>query len=344
MPELGGGCMTIPPVAFRASQAVRAALSAMGRTEDLRFSPDNRLLAIAAFARKRCLLLRIDVEMRPDGPDVTIHDFMELRSDGIGEVHGLDFIDDKTLVVANRDGQLAIFALPMESMAGQHREITALRRIDGKPFCKLRTPGSVVVRRESGGRVSLLVCNNYTHLVTRHVAIRWPGHRTVRNQPLLRNGLDIPDGIAISHDGKWIAVSSHGTRDVKLYRMSSSLGPKSEPVGILQDAGFPHGLRFTRDDRQVLVADAGSPAVHVYECGDGWTGRRGPVRSVGVLDEETFLRGRASVEEGGPKGLDIDRSNSVVAVTCEEQALAFYPLASIVGKTMSGIEPGVAHP
>ncbi|MBZ9996916.1 hypothetical protein [Mesorhizobium sp. BH1-1-4] len=176
----GGKRMTIPPVAFRASQAVRAALSALGRTEDLRFSPDNRLLAIAGFARKRCLLLRIDIEMRPDGPGITIHDFVELRSDGIGEVHGLDFIDDRTLVVANRDGQLAIFALPVESMAGQHREITALRRIDGKPFCKLRTPGSVVARRESGGRVSLLVCNNYTHLVTRHVAIRWLGYRTVR--------------------------------------------------------------------------------------------------------------------------------------------------------------------
>ena len=32
---------------FKASAAVRAALSAIGRTEDLRFSPDNRLLAIA---------------------------------------------------------------------------------------------------------------------------------------------------------------------------------------------------------------------------------------------------------------------------------------------------------
>ncbi|MER8695224.1 lactonase family protein [Mesorhizobium opportunistum] len=337
-----------PQIGFKASEAVRAALSAIGRTEDLRFSPDNRLLAIAAFARKRCLVLRVDVGMGPGGPDVTIHDFMELRSESIGEVHGLDFIDDRTLVVANRDGKLAVFELPVESMAGQHREITAVRRITGKPFCKLNTPGSVVVRRQSGGRISLLVCNNYTHLVTRHVAVRWLGYRTIRNRPLLRNGLDIPDGIALSHDGRWIAVSSHGTRDVKLYRMSPSLGPDSEPTGILQDAGFPHGLRFTDDDRHILVADAGSPAVHVYASNGDWTGHRRPSRSVAVLDEEIFQRGRASIEEGGPKGLDIDRSNSVVAVTCEEQALAFFSLIAVTGgnefRKSQGISKGCINP
>jgi hypothetical protein len=326
----------IPSIDVRASEAVRAALSAIGRTEDLRFSPDNRLLAIAAFARKRCLILRIDVELGSGGPGVTIHDFMELRSDSIGEVHGLDFIDDRTLVVANRDGQLAIFTLPVESMAGQAQEITALRRISGRPFCKLNTPGSVVVRLEPRGSVSLLVCNNYTHVVTRHVAIRWLGYRTSRNRVLLGNGLDIPDGIAISHDGQWIAVSSHGTRDVKLYRMSPSLGPDTEPAGVLQDAGYPHGVRFTDDDRHILVADAGSQLVHVY-AGDGdWRGHRAPARSVAVLDEETFLRGRASPEEGGPKGLDIDRSNSVVAVTCEEQTLAFFALASVLENCRQG--------
>ncbi|MER9656709.1 hypothetical protein NKJ26_24980 [Mesorhizobium sp. M0152] len=288
------------------------------------------MLAIAAFTRKRCLVLRVDVETGSGGPSVTIHDFMELRSDSIGQVHGLDFIDDRTLVIANRDGQLAIFALPLESMAGQCHEITALRRISGKPFCKLNSPGSIVVRKESRGRIGLLVCNNYTHRVTRHVAVRWLGYRTTGNRPLLRNGLDIPDGIALSHDGHWIAVSSHGTRDVKLYRTSPSLGPDSEPTGILQDANYPHGLRFSGDGRHLLVADAGSPMVHVYDRESGWAGCRAPSRSIAVLDEKTFLRGSASPEEGGPKGLDIDRSNSVVAVTCEEQALAFFALASLI--------------
>ncbi|WP_246676811.1 hypothetical protein [Mesorhizobium sp. B2-4-15] len=48
-----------------------------------------------------------------------------------------------------------------------------------------------------------------------------------------------------------------------------------------------------------------------------------------MLDEETFLRGRANPEEGGPKGLDIDRSNSVMAITREERTLAFFSVLSI---------------
>ena len=149
---------------FKASAAVRAALSAIGRTEDLRFSPDNRLLAIAGYARKRLLVLRVDITAGPDGPDVTIHDHMELTSDDMGEIHGLDFIDDRTLAIANRDGVVAIFSLPREEPVGQSRAISAIRRIRGKRPCKLNSPGSIVARRESRGGISLLVCNKMVDL------------------------------------------------------------------------------------------------------------------------------------------------------------------------------------
>ncbi|WP_137932775.1 SMP-30/gluconolactonase/LRE family protein [Mesorhizobium comanense] len=319
----------IARIDFKASEAVRAALSAIGRTEDLRFSPDNRLLVIAGYARKRLLVLRVDIEA--GGPSVAVRDFMELTSGDMGEIHGLDFIDDRTLVVGNRDGHVVIFALPAEEPTGQSHEISAIRRVKGKGLCRLNSPGSLAVKAEPHGRVSLLVCNNYTHMVTRHVVNRWLGYRTTSNRRLLARGLDIPDGITLSHDGRWIAISSHGTQDVKLYRISPSLGPETEPAGVLTDAGYPHGVRFTADDRHILVADAGSRVVNVYAGDGGWSGRRAPVRSPEVIDEEAFLRGRANVEEGGPKGLDIDRSNNVVAITCEEQTLAFFSLASMIG-------------
>ena len=93
----------------------------------------------------------------------------------------------------------------------------------------------------------------------------------------------------------------------------------------------PHGLRFSNDDRHVLVADAASPVIYVYHSNAGWDGDHDATRSVVVLDDETFLRGRHNKEEGGPKGIDIDRSGHVVAVTCEERPLAFYPLRAITG-------------
>ena len=181
--------------------------------------------------------------------------------------------------------------------------------------------------------MSLFVCNNYAHRVTRHVVDpRWR-YLARKNHVLLQNGLSIPDGIALSNDGKWIAVSSHGTHDVKLYSTADALGPDTEPAGVLRNANYPHGLRFTADDRHILVADAGSPMLHVYDRGAGWRGTRDPARSVAVLDDETYRRGAANIEEGGPKGLDIDRSNTIVAATCEEQILAFFSLASVLGNS-----------
>ncbi len=147
----------------------------------------------------------------------------------------------------------------------------------------------------------------------------------------MEQGLNIPDGIAVSNDGRWIAVSSHGTQDVKLFDSSAPLGPESDPAGVLRRANYPHGLRFTSDDRYILVADAASPNVYVYERGQSWAGTRDPARSVAVLDEATFVRGHTNPEEGGPKGLDIDKTGTLLAITCEEEQLAFFALNSVLG-------------
>jgi len=320
----------VSQIDFKANDRIREVLANLGRTEDLRFSPDNRLLAIAGFGRSRCLILRIDIEHGPTGPRISIDDYMELTSAGIGEVHGIDFIDDRTLAIANRNGLVAILRLPEGELAGRRCRVEPVRQIRGSPFCKLETPGSIAVRREVNGKLSLLVCNNYAHRVTRHVLSR-RSYRPWRNRVLLKRGLDLPDGLALSHNGQWIAISSHNTHDIKMFYASAPLGPETEPAGILRDAVYPHGLRFTADDRHILVADSGSPVIYVYDCETDWRGSRAPSRSIVVLDDETFMRGRTNIQEGGPKGVDIDRSNNVVAITCEEQTLAFFPLAAILG-------------
>jgi hypothetical protein len=118
---------------------------------------------------------------------------------------------------------------------------------------------------------------------------------------------------------------------VKLYSASDPLGPETEPAGTLSLAGYPHGLQFSADDAYLLVADAGSQVVNVYGRGTDWGGERQPLHTAEVVDGESFSRGRRNVEEGGPKGLAIDRTGELVAITCEEQPLALYTLASLVG-------------
>jgi DNA-binding beta-propeller fold protein YncE len=319
-------------VEFRPGAAVQEALSRLGRTEDIRFSPDKRLLAIAGYEQRKCLFLRLAIEAGPRGPAVVADDFMEITSDGISNVHGIDFIDDRTVVVANRDAKVAILRLPAGDPAGRRHHVSVLRNLSGGRRGRIKTPGSLAVSRLPAGQVGVLVCNNYADRVTRHVVAPQLGYLSWRNHVLLQRGLVIPDGIAVSGDGRWLAVSSHSTRDVKIYDASAPLGADAEPAGVLRNANYPHGLRFTSDDRHLIVADAASPNVMVYDQAQGWAGPpRDPARSVAVLDTATFLRGHNNPEEGGPKGLDIDRTGTVVAITCEEQQLAFFTLGSILG-------------
>lgn len=319
-------------VEFRASNAVRSMLAEVGRTEDVRFSPDNRLLVVAGFGLNHLLILKVGIETVDARPRVVADDYMELTSEGIGSAHGIDFLDDRTLAVANRDGRVSILEIPAGEFGGRHSHVDPLQELSGGMFCKLKSPGSVVARRDAGGRISLLVCNNYIHRVTEHVVDPARGYRIRRNRVLMERSLDIPDGIAVSHDERWIAVSNHNTHEVLLFDATAPLSPWTEPAGVLADVEYPHGLRFTPDDRHLLVADAGAPEILVYERGDGWAGTRSPLRSVTVLDDETFMRGRSNPQEGGPKGLDIDRSGVVVAATCEEQALAFFALDEMIGE------------
>ena len=315
--------------AMDASPQVRAALAALGRTEDVRFSPDNSLLCLAGFERRRLLLLR--VRIASDGP-VRIDDFLELSSDAIGAAHGIDFIDDATLVVANRDGRVAVLALPQHWPADQICHVEPVLDLRRSVSFKIRSPGSVAVRRHSFGLVSLYVCQNYAHRVSRHLLAPRFGFAQLWNSVALRRGLDIPDGIAISPDQRWIAVSSHGTGDVKIFDASRALGSSTEPAGLLSGVSYPHGVRFAPDGRHIVVADAGRPVLQIYRGDGGWQGEHRPARTAAVLDAASFRRGQASEEEGGPKGLDIDRSGTVVAITCAEEPLSFFPLPGLLGE------------
>jgi hypothetical protein len=112
---------------------------------------------------------------------------------------------------------------------------------------------------------------------------------------------------------------------VFVYRYDEWIGPASEPNGVLTGANYPHGLRFSADDRHVFVADAGLPFLHVFASVDGdWSGTRQPSHSSRVMSDVQFVRGKYNPQEGGPKGLDLIHEDGVVVITSEHQSLAFF--------------------
>jgi hypothetical protein len=298
---------------------VARALAAIGRTEDLRFSPDGRRIAIAGFAERTVVLVDVTVT---DGPAVAVAGVVVATTD-LRQPHGLDWVDTATLVVGDRDGGLALLPVPPGG-PGVRTATVGTVPLAARPEL-LSGPGSVTVAPETS---ELLVCNNWANTITRHRLDA--GGAVAEEEVWLRRNLDLPDGVAVSGDGRWVAVSNHNEQVVLVYDRSEDVGPDArDPVGVLRGSRYPHGLRFTADGRHLLVADAGTPFVHVHRAGaDGWSVAGYPVAAIRVLDDDTFAAGHGRPDEGGPKGLDVDPSGRVLAVTTEHRALGFVDLAA----------------
>ena len=310
-----------------ASNEVLMRLQDLGRTEDIKFSPDCRRLAITGFEKNKLLILDIKVVQSLTGISVSLTDFVELTSPSLNKPHGLAFIDDETMIVANRRGEAPIFKIPPSGEIKKLWNISALLTIGCNDKHILESPGSVSVWRLDHDHFEILICNNYAHYVTRHILERKHKLTLISNEILLSNGLMIPDGIAVNNGNRWIAVSNHDRHCVFLYQKKPQLNLQSKPDVILRNIIYPHGVRFTPDDNYVIVADSALPYVNIYaKSGDCWEGTRNPQAKLRVIDDATYLSGRHTPEVGGPKGIDIDREMNVLVTTCEEKVLQFLDL------------------
>src|SRR4030095_16764508 len=319
----------VPEIQYTAQQSVTDAVGSLGRTEDVRFSPSNRRLAVASFIRNRIVVFDIDIASSAGATQVARTGAVELASSALQWPHGLDFIDDNTLIVTSRGSDVALFKLPPGEEIMRTYEVLPIARWPANGTTLLNTPGSVAVTRVKEDVGEVLICNNWGNTVTRHLLDRAAGGASRNSEILLHKYLDLPDGVSVSPDRRWIAVSNHTTHNVLLYENSPALNPDAEPDGILRCIDYPQGLRFSADGRHLFVADAGAPYLHIYaQDPDQWRGVRRPLATVRIMDEAVFQRGRCP-GNGGPKGLDIDACSDILVVTSEYQPFAFFavPLA-----------------
>jgi hypothetical protein len=326
---------------YRASQRATDVIAAVGRTEDLKFSPSNNLLAIAGYAKNKIAVFNIDIDIT-DGTKITLTDAFELYSEQLKEPHGLNFLDEETIIVTNRSGDAIFLKLPTDEKLSNRFYLAPLGVIRSDDVGLLHGPGSASISRIDLKLHEALICSNYGNYVTRHLVDLSAGCSVKSNEVLLQKWLATPDGVCISKDRQWIAISNQKMRGVFLYEYTSSLNASSEPDGILRYVFSPHGVRFTSDGEFIVVADGGAPYVHIYaENGSGWRGVHNPIRSLRVMNDEDFLRGRSNPHEGGPKGIDVDNAMNVIAVTCAGRPLVFFDLKAILESTQCRLpDPG----
>src|SRR5690242_7578939 len=142
-------CLSVAP-------AAQDAIRQIGRTEDIRFSPDNKRVATIGFRRGACLLLDIEFVRENNEQIIQITGFVEIRSEALRGPHGLDFIDNDTLVVANRRGSIAVFDLPRERGLNRTCLLEPARVIrKAGIWRRVRWPGSVCVVNSDAGKTEI---------------------------------------------------------------------------------------------------------------------------------------------------------------------------------------------
>ena len=312
-----------------ASPSVLADLDLTRGGEDVRFAPGNRRLAVARAHHDTIVVVDLDIRLDGDQSCVVVTDVVEVSSPHFAYPHGVDWVDDATIVVANRYGRVAVCRLGSGDGRGARPSSVEVVPVDGLDLAD--GPASVAVAGGAGGRTDIIVCNNDAHTLTRHT-LAADARSVTSNRLLLRRLINFPDGVGLTDDGTWIAVSNHQAHVVGLYEQPESLHDDSEPDCVLRGVLYPHGVRFGPGARHVVVADCSAPFVHVFEPdGPTWRGVRYPVGSFRVMDDAVFrLHPRHRLGDGGPKGIDIDRGRHVLAVVAEYQPLAFFDLAAIL--------------
>ena len=317
---------------YDAPPAVHDAVGRIGRTEDLALSPDNSRLVILDYFGKRIFVFSIRIETVAASPRVTLSDFAIMQSESFREPHGVAFLGSDHMVICNRSGDVCVYRIPVPGDHPRERWVEPLARIKGRGLFSagVLTPGSVASHAMGANRYRLLVCNNNWNAVTAHSVTLGQSIQTDNQGILIENRLRIPDGVSISGDGAWIAISNHVDGEVLVYENAASLQRRTPPAAALRGLVCPHGVRFTSDGR-ILAADAGSQYLHAFESkAGGWDGVHEPTTSVRIVDDEMFYAGRYDSREGGIKGIALDNDDRVLITTHKRDVLGFYDLKRLL--------------
>jgi 6-phosphogluconolactonase (cycloisomerase 2 family) len=321
------------------------------RTEDIKFSPSGRRLVIVA--TEGCILVfKVNLKARP----IEVVFEQEIRSTRLLVPHGIDFITEDIVVVANRDADLAFYSIPPPSTKLQHRAMpqfldplnefqsekfgrTGFRReLRGRPlYCG---PGSVRIFNNI-----LYVCCNFKNTVSAHkYSIEKKSIHVQGDTLIMHDGLEVIDGLAFSKDGQYLAVSDHDHNRIVVSRRIENISDATDlPMSFEyscslrdKDMHYPHGLCFDFDGQRIFAGDAGGRLIHVFETSYGWSkDMSSSIEKPYGVDQSAFLKSRAIVDEsvrnleGGAKGLDIDQSTNILVVTTRHQVLRFFEISTV---------------
>ncbi len=319
--------MEIP---FDAPDAALKALNGLGLTEDLAFSPDKNRLIIVSYELSKLLVLDIKIEGSTTNYKVSITNHCEISSSNLKNPHGIVWIDNNTVIVANRSGEAIVLAIPAITNKVKRLDLVPLQIFPSAELDKINSTDCIGINHLGSKLHEVLICSNSGNYVASYILDESNNFAVQGSSILLKRNLKVPDGVKFSHDSQWIAVCNHDDHTVFIYENLKSLNCDSTPSGTLHGVNYPHGITFMGENF-IFVSDAGAPFIYGYQSKSGnWHGNHQPFIQLRIMDENSFKAGHFNHQEGGAKGLCLVKGSSLLAISCQQRHLSFIDLALVL--------------
>lgn len=316
---------------FEATEAVLSALDNIGRTEDLSFSPNNLRLAIVSYSLSKVVIFDLDVRIATNIESILFTDCYEIISPDLNHPHGIAWLDNQTIIVANRFGAAVVLAVPAINPLHKVVVLSALQYINVTDTDKEYSTDCIDVYPLGLGLYEVLICSNNRNCISHHILDKNDNFSLKASSILLKKDFNLPDGVKFSPNMRWIAVSNHDDHTVFIFENLLALNISSPPCGILLGVSYPHGITFSSDLHTIFVADAGAPFVYGYYSESGnWRGEYMPFTRIKVVSDELFIRDHVNEQEGGVKGVSFIQGTNLLAMTCNARPLVFFDLTQIL--------------
>jgi hypothetical protein len=315
---------------FKTDKRTANALNLLGRSEDIHISPDGRYAALAGYLTNKILIVRIHIEKEKGKWNIILSNSFDFTSTTLDAPHGVFWIDDQHIMVANRATNSIVFKIPKNRNKSNVR-LEPISSIKTDQIDLLYHSSCLHVYTLGAGLYEALICSNYGHYVSSHILDERKKFSPQSSIMLLQVDLNVPDGVAVSDDRRWIGVSNHDQHSIHIYSNDKLLDKYTHPSAILHGPLYPHGIIFFKDSHYIFVADAGAPYVYGFFSSSGnWIGKLQPFIKLQVMNADFFKAGHVNPQEGGPKGIYITQDSHLLIITCDQVRIAFFDLTKIL--------------
>lgn len=279
------------------------------RTEDVCVSPSKKYIAFTGFETHKILILSINTQLN------IFDKYLVVTCKGFKKPHGVAWLDDNTLVVANRFLNTIVFSFLNEDVSDTHKNITVYDILKHQIIKDYKDYKCSCVRacHRSDTTYDIFVCSNtegYVLQFTYDTSL----HSTLNSHVLFDSVLAIPDGIALNKNKSLIAVTDYKHSSTFIFHYSFNTY-ESTLIATLKGAKFPHGVVFLNDSK-ILTTCGGTPYVYEYSnTKEIWGGEYMFTSKYRCVEEELYNKHHINEMEGGAKGIDV--YDNYIITTCE---------------------------